>query len=327
MEYLTKKKKKKEVAVILSFYNGMRFISEQVNSILSQNISDDITLSLYIRNDQEKPDETTSHFLNTVQEISNVEVIPSSGKNVGIQNSFLELLKYVEADYYFFSDQDDIWMNDKVEQIMGIFKSNENQNDEKTMLVYSDVQLVDANGIDLEIQFGDVVRNRQKNSFESRIFYDNVTGAAMAINRKLRDITIRIKPEVFGLVCMHDSAIAQLASLSGDIVYLPKKLIKYRQHDRNTIGIGIGKPRPFRYGLTNLTERIRDHSNHLNQAQVMIRTLDKSELVFKNVELLSLIVEVENKVFFKRLKQGYQLSRYAEGLFNKIIVVVLKVKK
>lgn len=327
MESITKNMKKKQVAVILSFYDGMRFISEQVNSILSQNIPDDINLSLYIRNDQENSDVSTLQFLSTIQELPNVVVLPTSGKNVGIQNSFLELLEYAEADYYFFSDQDDIWMGDKIEKIMGVFKRNEKQDNEKPMLVYSDVQLVDANGVALEVQFEDVVRDRQKNSFEYRIFYDNVTGAAMAINRKLRDITIRIKPELFELVSMHDSAIAQLASLSGNIIYLPEKLVKYRQHDRNIIGIGMGKRKPFKYGLINLMEKIQDHSNHLKQAQIMIRTLDKSELVFKNSYLLNLIVSSGKQGFFKRFKQGYQLSKYAEGFFYKVIVIGLKCKK
>lgn len=322
MEYITKSMKKKEIAVILSFYDGMRFISEQINSILSQNIPDDINLSLYIRNDQENPDETVLHFLNTVQEIPNVEVIPTSGKNVGVQNSFLELLQYAEADYYFFSDQDDVWMNDKIEQIMNVFKKNEQQNNEKSMLVYSDVQLVDENGNDIGMEFEDYVSNRCDNSFEHRIFYDNVTGAAMAINRKLRDLTIRIKPELFKSVHMHDSAIAQLGSLSGTIVYLPKKLIKYRQHDRNTIG--MGQNRPFKYSLTNLREKIQYYSNHLNQAKLMIKNLDESELIFNNSNLLDLIVTSDNQSFFSRLKNGYQLSKYVKGFLNKTIVVILK---
>lgn len=324
MEYIAKDMKKTEIAVILSFYDGMRFISEQINSILSQNTPDDINLSLYIRNDQENPGETVLHFLNTVKEIPNVEVIPTSGENVGVQNSFLELLRYAEADYYFFSDQDDIWMNDKIEQIITVFKKNEQQSNEKSMLVYSDVQLVDANGDGLGMEFEDYVSNRCDNSFEHRIFYDNVTGAAMAINRKLRDLTIRIKPELFKSVHMHDSAIAQLGSLSGNIIYLPKKLMKYRQHDRNTIG--MGQNRPFKYSLTNLCEKIQYYSNHLNQAKLMIKSLDESELTFKNSNLLDLIILADNQNFFSRLKSGYKLSKYVKGFLNKTIVVILKCK-
>lgn len=324
MEHLAKNMKKKEIAVILSFYDGMRFISEQVNSILSQNISDDMNLSLYIRNDQENPEEAILHFLNKIQEIPNVEVIPTSGKNLGVQSSFFELLQYAEADYYFFSDQDDIWMNDKIEQIMNVFKANEQQDGAKSILVYSDVQLVDENGIDLEIQFEDIVPDRQKNSFGHRVFYDNVTGATMAINRKLRDLTIRIKPELFKSVHMHDSAIAQLGSLSGNIVYLPKKLMKYRQHDRNTIG--MGQNRPFKYSLANLREKVRYYSNHLNQAELMIRILDESELTFKNSNLLDLIVSADGQSFFSRLNSGYKLSKYVNGFLNKTIVVILKCK-
>lgn len=170
------------------------------------------------------------------------------------------------------------------------------------MLVYSDVQLVDENGNDIGMEFGDYVSNRHDNSFEHRIFYDNVTGAAMAINRKLRDITIRIRPELFKSVHMHDSAIAQLGSLSGNIVYLPKKLIKYRQHDRNTIG--MGQNRPFKYSFTNLREKIQYYSNHLNQAKLMIENLDKSELTFKDSNLLDLIGTSDNQSLLIDLDKG-----------------------
>lgn len=323
---MQKTNRQNKIAVILSLYDGMRFISEQVQSIISQNLSkSNSDVKLYIRNDQENPSSDTLKLLKQLGTYSNVEVVPSSGINLGVKNSFLSLLNYAEADYYFFSDQDDVWMKNKIERMMCAFKDVENKNNNIPILVYSDVELIDAVGNKMDIQFKDVVRNRFNNGFEHRIFYDNVTGAAMAINRELRDLAIRINSDAFRFVSMHDSAIAQLASLSGEIVFLPDKLIKYRQHENNTIG--IGKKRPFKYGLTNLKNKTHHHSSHLKQAQLMISVLKDNELTFNQTEILDEVKKSISKNVLLKFERSVRLTKYAEGILNKIIVFILKIKE
>lgn len=312
---------KTKIAVILSMYDGLQFISEQVDSILLQNIPIDVDLKLYIRNDQEVSSDETLDYLSKIKHNPRIAILPNYGKNLGVQNSFLELLKCVKADYYFFSDQDDIWNKNKVSSFLKSFNLMEDSANLPTLL-YSDVELIDASGKIMNVEFSEIVRNRSQNGFEHRIFYDNVTGAAMAINRKLRDLIVRVNMESFSSVPMHDSAIAQLASLSGQIGFLPEKLICYRQHEKNTLG--IKSKHLFKFGITNLNKKIHQHASHLKQAELMISILDENEIVISNKKFISMIGNSKKQSFLKKIKNGYLLSKYAEGFFNKIVVVIVK---
>lgn len=99
----------KNVNILMSTYNGSKYLKEQIESILSQTYTN---ISLFIRDDGST--DGTEEILKEYTDNEKITVI--YGKNIGFVKSFLSLLyECGKADYYGFSDQDDVWKEDKVE--------------------------------------------------------------------------------------------------------------------------------------------------------------------------------------------------------------------
>lgn len=100
-----------KVLILMSTHNGRERILKQVDSILKQNSVD---VSICIRDDGS--DKETKDILNRLSNGYSGKVSVLYGRNIGWKQSFLELVYDVDNsfDYYGFSDQDDIWLSDKV---------------------------------------------------------------------------------------------------------------------------------------------------------------------------------------------------------------------
>jgi len=101
------------VAVLLAAYNGMRWIEEQVSSILDQSAVD---VTVYISVDP-STDGTEGWCASLAVERSNVVLLPTAGHFGGAARNFFRLIRDVDFEGYDFialSDQDDIWHSDKL---------------------------------------------------------------------------------------------------------------------------------------------------------------------------------------------------------------------
>ena len=109
----------KKVAVLLSTYNGDDYIEEQLDSIYNQQYQD---FQLYVRDDGSKKEFIEK--LNQLQQEYKFELI--TGENLGFVKSFMYLLDYVkDAELYAFADQDDIWLEDKLQNAVLWFEQQD----------------------------------------------------------------------------------------------------------------------------------------------------------------------------------------------------------
>lgn len=124
-----------KVAVLLSTYNGSKYIKEQIDSILSQ---EGVNIDIYIRDDG-----STDETVNIIYEYKSNNIFLTEGKNIGVGNSFMELLYSVPEiyDYYAFADQDDIWSEKKIRIAIEVLQKN------KKHLYASNQELIDKSGI------------------------------------------------------------------------------------------------------------------------------------------------------------------------------------
>ena len=101
------------VAVLMSTYNGERYLKEQIDSILDQ---EGVDTALYIRDD-ESADQTVQ-IIEEYRKKYPGKIHLLKGRNKGPGRSFMELVYKVpdDYDYYAYSDQDDIWLTDKLEE-------------------------------------------------------------------------------------------------------------------------------------------------------------------------------------------------------------------
>ena len=101
-----------KIHILLSTYNGEQFLAEQIQSIPQQTVQD---WKLLIRDDG-STDRTREIIREFVAQDSRIHWInENESKNLGVIKSFHNLAQFEEADVYFFSDQDDVWLPQKLE--------------------------------------------------------------------------------------------------------------------------------------------------------------------------------------------------------------------
>ena len=153
---------------------------------------------------------------------------------LGASLNFGQLLEYTNTEYIMFSDQDDVWLPNKIELTLNVMKAAEQIYPNKPVLVHTDLKVVDS---ELNI-ISDSMWSYQKLFPEigddlSKIMAQNVvTGCTMMINRKARDASIPIPAEAI----MYDWWLALNTAEFGKIAYLSIPSILYRQHSGNKIG-------------------------------------------------------------------------------------------
>lgn len=208
------------VAVLMSTYNGEKYIKEQIESILGQ---ENVSVEIFIRDDG-----SIDHTVDIVEKYDNINII--RGENIGVGNSFMELVYKVpnSFEFYAFADQDDIWLNNKMEK--GIEKIRHQKG---PILYCSNQRLIDKYGSEIGVRF-----NRNPDLSSEKIFVQNsATGCTMIWNRELQNILLKKRPAKELLYSrIHDVWVAMVASICGTIIYDKNGYILYRQHENNVVG-------------------------------------------------------------------------------------------
>ena len=209
----------KEVSILLSTYNGERYLEEQLESIASQK---GVSTKVVVRDDGSN--DRTCDILETWKK--KAALTWYQGENIGPARSFMDLLRNAEDTcYYAFSDQDDFWLSDKMQVAVSKLESY----DERPALYFCQTELVDKN-----LNRIDSVIIHPRLTFGESLVYQFVGGCTMVINRALRDI---IKNYVPQYLSMHDVWIYDVAQAIGaHVVFDDTPHILYRQHGDNVTG-------------------------------------------------------------------------------------------
>lgn len=214
-----------KVNILLSTYNGERYLAEQIESIQRQTFQD---WNLLIRDDG-STDGTVAMIQDFAQKDERITFInPDHRDNLGVIRNFFTLLKYDKADYYFFSDQDDVWLEDKLSVTLAAAKS---LLPVEPCLVYTDLTVVNHQ---LQVMHESMIRvqsHHANTSLRQELTENTVTGGTMMINHVLAELW-----QTTDDLIMHDWYLALLAAAKGQLVYLDVPTQLYRQHDNNVLG-------------------------------------------------------------------------------------------
>jgi glycosyltransferase involved in cell wall biosynthesis len=215
------------VTILLSTYNGEKYLEELINSLKAQTYPN---IEIIARDDN-------SHDLSIkILEKQNIKII--RGENVGAKKSFEILLKYTlrntSNNYFMFCDQDDVWSDNKITDSIKLMKTLEKKFGKQTpLLVHTDLQVVNEQLKQLHASFWKYENiNPKRNSLNELLLQNTITGCTLLINRKLAELSLPIGKAAI----MHDWWIALVASSFGKIGVLEKVTLKYRQHENNKIG-------------------------------------------------------------------------------------------
>lgn len=216
-----------KIAVLMSTYNGEKYLEKQLDSILNQ--KGKFEIEILVRDDGST--DSTKKILKTYEKKKSLKWY--SEKNIGPGLSFFDLIhKAGEYDLYAFSDQDDLWNANKLDR--AVSKIGENT---KPKLYFSNAELVDSN---LRYLGRSVYKNIPKLDFFTLSCAGGALGCTMVFNNELAQI-IR-KCDMPSKMVMHDFYLAVVCKgIGGDIIYDDYPSMKYRQHDSNVVGVAHGK--------------------------------------------------------------------------------------
>ena len=222
------------VTVLMATYRGKQYLEQQLDTILAQTVPVKILIS------DDGSDDGTREMLENYAGWYPEQVFlhHRTQHTGGAAGNFFwlmqEALKDEKNEYIFFSDQDDVWENNKVRVMLLRMKVLEKGLGKQCpILLYSDMEVVDEDLYEISPSFAAYThQDPDRSSFAELLVENQVTGGASMINRALLT-HCAMEPEI---CCMHDWWIALTASCFGVIEFMPRVLSKYRPHGDNVLG-------------------------------------------------------------------------------------------
>ena len=238
-----------KIAILMATYNGERFVSEQIESLLKQTYQD---WELFIHDDGSE-DNTVNIITQLAKEYPTKIHVVEGKETGGAKYNFFYLMHQVDAPYIMFCDQDDIWLETKIEKTY--LKMRETESGcgiERPILVFTDLEVVDSKLRVLAERMSKSQKlNPRKIRFKDCLIQNVITGCTTMLNRACLEKSLA---EVdFKNIIMHDWWCALVAAYYGKIAFVDEPLILYRQHGNNSVGAKpLSDPR---YVLKRMTKQ------------------------------------------------------------------------
>lgn len=202
------------VSVCMATYNGARYLREQVDSILKQLGEED---ELIVSDDGSRDD--TIGILKGYND-NRIHVFPNNNRK-GVVGNFENALRQAKGEYIFLADQDDVWLNGKVEECVVVLQNAD--------LVVTDCYVTDDNLNITEPSFFESRGSRK--GFWKNLVRNSYLGACVAFRADLLRIVMPFPPN---LPVYHEGWIASLADITGEVIFSDFKGIFFRRHENNT---------------------------------------------------------------------------------------------
>lgn len=203
------------VSVAMATYNGEKYINAQINSIINNlGKNDELVIS-----DDGSIDKTRSIIKDFQKKDNRIKFY--DGPKLGVKQNFANAIEKCNGKYIFLSDQDDVWMKNKIERVLKFFEK------EECLVVVHNSVIVDSNlkaTGQTFFQFRNsgvgIIKNIWKNTY---------IGCCMAFKSSLKEKILPIPNNID----MHDQWIGVLGEKYGKNIFIDECLIKYRRHDSN----------------------------------------------------------------------------------------------
>ena len=248
----------KKVKVLLSAYNGEKCIEQQIDSILGQNFQN---IELYVRDDGSS--DKTVQLVEKYEETGRVHL--EKGENVGFIKSFFWLVENSgDADYYAFSDQDDVWLPDKINMAIQLL---EKEDAEKPVLYFSNYDFYDG-----ELNFiGHQKAGNRCPTFRNALVDCMPLGFNSVFNKETCN---QMRAHIPEHSCGHDWWTYLVCQGLGKVIYDERVTVKYRRHGNNVSagGMSFFKFQVWRFKkfflgnyFTNIREMLREYEENYHE--------------------------------------------------------------
>ncbi|MCK4004205.1 glycosyltransferase family 2 protein [Streptococcus suis] len=303
-----------KVNILMSTYNGQQFLSEQICSIKEQSYTD---WTLFIRDDGSS-DNTKEILKDFERQDSRIHIIDSDkSDNLGVIKSFHKLVNHDRADFYFFSDQDDVWLPNKLELSL---KEAQNYPADLPLMVYMDLKVVNQ---DLEIMTESMVKSQSHHAnteLVQELTENTVTGGVAMINHHLAEMW-----QVTEDILMHDWYLALLASAFGNLVFIDQPGELYRQHSDNVLGARTLSKRFKKWVRPHILFAV--YWDLIKNSQIQARHLLQMPLSQSNRELIEAFVTIMDKPMLERFRILRKYGLRKNKAFHTLVFTTLIITK
>lgn len=290
----------KHVAILLSTYNGEDFLSEQLDSLIQQTHTN---WSVYASDDGSS-DETVRILQSYRERIGTDRMYVLKGPQQGFAANFLSLLRReeIQASYFAFCDQDDVWMPQRLEA--GV-RWMEELPVERPMLYCSSTSLIDAQGtcIGASPLFG------KPPCFKNALVQSIAGGNTMLLNEAARDL---LKQTLIDTpIISHDWwAYILVSGCGGVVAYSKEPTVHYRQHGKNIIGSNSEQ----QGRLLRFRKMLHGTFREWNDANLKAIFPFKMQLTQENLRTLELFERCRKASLPTRLRLIHQSGVYRQTL-------------
>ena len=214
------------VDIVMATYNGAKYVDEQIRSFCRQTYTDWRCLA----HDDGSTDGTQNILRAWAKKEKRVVFIEDGIQHLGPAKHFLHILQYSDAPWVMWSDQDDVWFDNKIEKMLTAGEQ----------AAFMGAGVVYANAVLWTPQRG-VTASRNTLFYPTRLqdmlfLNSGVQGASALFNSAMREI---LKTPLDSYA-MHDHVLLLAALTMGEVRYIDEPLMYYRQHDHNVTGNAPG---------------------------------------------------------------------------------------
>ena len=257
-----------EVLILLATFNGARYLPDQLASIGRQTF----TNWRLLVSDDGSSDETIAE-LERFRSIypDRVELLNLSPSGSAGANFFRLLRQAPAASYIAFCDQDDVWVDQKLERLVSACADLESAvGADMPCMVYSDLAVVSSSLRPIAQSFvREIAVDPATVSFGSTLVENSIPGCSMLINHALIEEFRRYNGELLQ-ARMHDWWLALMAFSIGSVGFIPEQLVLYRQHSSNSAG--SVKRRGFSYAFQKFFRSGREETvANVRQGQLFLK--------------------------------------------------------
>lgn len=247
------------VSVVMSTHNGEKYVEEQIESILQQSY-DNIEL---IITDDRSTDRTRELLRRYAESFANITLFFNEA-NVGYIKTFEKGMLRARGDFVALSDQDDIWLHNKIEALVNQIENFD--------IVYCDSELVDEDGKPLNKKMSDVINQLTYTDCLKMAVGAWIPGHAQLIRRSLIE-----KCVPFPTTVAHDFWLGFVASCNKGAGYFNHPLVLYRQHGSNLVGANTLRKKRSR------RKTVAEKNMHLRERMHLLYTRCPADLPQKKI--------------------------------------------
>lgn len=297
----------------MATYNGEKYISQQIDSLLHQTIQDFI---LIVQDDCST--DSTFQILQTYRQQYPHKIIinQTTGNSGSAKYNFIQLMINHKYDYLMLCDQDDVWKPNKIEVTLQKMREMERIYGTNTpLLVHTDLEVVDENLQTLSASFCQAMNaDYSRTALHQLIIQNTLTGCTALYNRALAEY-ITTPP---AYMVMHDWWLILVASIFGHIGHIDDTTIFYRQHQTNTIGAKDVRTLSYKINrLLHFREMKQAIAQTYPQANSLLQVFE-AQLPTQHRLFLEEYCRIPTRNKLERIRTIYRLKVLKHGIARKV---------